>query len=168
MMQWSRPAFSLLYSGQLMFTSPTRPDSPCSCVPSDAALHLAADAGQCDSIARLIALGAPVDVTSNKGHTPLALALMKVCGKGKGSEGRQHVVCVHGTGAADHVTWAARASFGSVLLHAASPHSALDGMAQPLPTCVLHCCVALTQPCTLIHAYPPVQTTCRAPPTLRR
>jgi hypothetical protein len=47
-----------------------------------AALHLAADAGQCDSVSRLVALGAPVDVTSNKGLTPLALALMKVGGCG--------------------------------------------------------------------------------------
>lgn len=44
------------------------------------ALHLAADTGQCEAIARLVALGAAVDAPSNKGVTPLALALMKVCG----------------------------------------------------------------------------------------
>lgn len=43
-----------------------------------AALHLAADAGQCDSVSRLVALGAPVDALSNKAHTPLQLALLKV------------------------------------------------------------------------------------------
>ena len=48
--------------------------------PPPSALHLAADAGQCDSVSRLVALGAPVDVASNKGLTPLALALMKVGG----------------------------------------------------------------------------------------
>lgn len=42
------------------------------------ALHLAADTGQCEAIARLVALGAPVDALSTKGVTPLALALMKV------------------------------------------------------------------------------------------
>jgi signal recognition particle protein len=42
------------------------------------ALHLAADAGQCDSVAKLVALGAPVDAPSSKGHTPLQLALLKV------------------------------------------------------------------------------------------
>lgn len=50
----------------------------CAFSPSPAALHLAADAGQCDSISRLVALGAAVDAQSNKGLTPLALALMKV------------------------------------------------------------------------------------------
>ena len=55
---------------------PRLPPSLCTLPP--AALHLAADTGQCDSVARLVALGAPVDVASNKGQTPLALALMKV------------------------------------------------------------------------------------------
>lgn len=46
--------------------------------PSFAALHLAADAGQCEAVSRLVALGAPVDVASNKGATPLSCALQKV------------------------------------------------------------------------------------------
>lgn len=54
-----------------------RPGLP-ALLPDHAALHLAADAGQCDSVSRLVALGAPVDAASNKGHTPLSLALLKV------------------------------------------------------------------------------------------
>ncbi len=41
-------------------------------------LHLAADAGQCEAIVRLVELGASVETPSNKGLSPLALALMKV------------------------------------------------------------------------------------------
>lgn len=40
-------------------------------------LHLAADAGQVEAIATLVAVGAAVDTPSTKGLTPLALALMK-------------------------------------------------------------------------------------------
>lgn len=41
-------------------------------------LHLAADAGQCEAIARLVELGAPLETRSTKGWTPLALATLKV------------------------------------------------------------------------------------------
>jgi hypothetical protein len=41
-------------------------------------LHLAADAGQCDAIGRLVELGAPLETRSTKGWTPLALATLKV------------------------------------------------------------------------------------------
>ena len=65
-----------------------RPLPPVPCLlPLLAALHLAADTGQCDSVARLVALGAPVDVASNKGQTPLALALMKVRAAARSGEG---------------------------------------------------------------------------------
>ena len=41
-------------------------------------LHLAADAGQCEVISRLLELGADLEAVSTKGWTPLALANMKV------------------------------------------------------------------------------------------
>lgn len=41
-------------------------------------LHLAADAGQCEAIARLVQLGACLETRSTKGWTPLALATLKV------------------------------------------------------------------------------------------
>lgn len=41
-------------------------------------LHLSADAGQCEAIARLVELGAPLETRSLKGWTPLALATLKV------------------------------------------------------------------------------------------
>lgn len=40
-------------------------------------LHLAADAGQGDAAAALVALGAPLEARSAKGLTPLALATFK-------------------------------------------------------------------------------------------
>ena len=40
-------------------------------------LHLAADAGQCEAITRLVQLGAPLETRSTKGWTPLALATLK-------------------------------------------------------------------------------------------
>ena len=57
---------------------PRRPRRPRLRPPLPTALHLAADSGQCDSVSRLVALGAPVDAPSNKGQTPLGLALLKV------------------------------------------------------------------------------------------
>ena len=44
----------------------------------DTPLHLAADAAQCDAVAALVELGAALDARGKKGHTPLALALLKV------------------------------------------------------------------------------------------
>ncbi len=40
-------------------------------------MHLAADAGQGDAVAALVALGAPLEARSAKGFTPLALATFK-------------------------------------------------------------------------------------------
>ncbi len=40
--------------------------------------HLAADAGQCDTLAALAEAGAPLEARSTKGWTPLALATIKV------------------------------------------------------------------------------------------
>ncbi len=42
------------------------------------ALHLAADAGQCEAIVALARAGAPLELRSAKGWTPLALATLKV------------------------------------------------------------------------------------------
>jgi ankyrin repeat protein len=43
-----------------------------------APLHLAADAGQCEVMARLVELGADLEARSAKGTTALALATTKV------------------------------------------------------------------------------------------
>ncbi len=42
-------------------------------------MHLAADAGQGDAVAALVALGARLEARSAKGLTPLALATFKAC-----------------------------------------------------------------------------------------
>ena len=42
-------------------------------------LHLAADAGQCDALTQLLALGADIEAKTVKGFSPLVLAVMKVC-----------------------------------------------------------------------------------------
>lgn len=42
-------------------------------------LHVAADAGQCDSVAALVNLGAPLEMQSTKGCSPLGSAILKVC-----------------------------------------------------------------------------------------
>lgn len=44
-------------------------------------LHVAADAGQCDSVAALVNLGAPLEMQSTKGCSPLGSAILKVCCK---------------------------------------------------------------------------------------
>lgn len=41
-------------------------------------LHLAADAGQCEMIVKLVQLGVDVNVKNSKGYTPLVLATVKV------------------------------------------------------------------------------------------
>ena len=41
-------------------------------------LHVAADAGQCESVAALVKLGAPLETPSTKGCSPLGSAILKV------------------------------------------------------------------------------------------
>ncbi len=67
-------------------------------------LHLAADAGQGDAAAALVALGAPLEARSAKGLTPLALATFKARPRrpAPGAPGPRASLCERAGAAAVH------------------------------------------------------------------